>query len=333
MKSRIDYSKDDRQIWEEELEEFVPRRIFDAHAHLFRHTQLPAGHPGRKVWHDADHAAHIAWARRLYPGREVHFLYLGTPVPGIDVARHNAFLERELARDPRSRGNLLITPDCTPEYLAETARKKCFVGLKPYRLFSVNGNPDTCRIREFFPAAQLEVANELGLWVTLHLSRYHAAADPANMRDLTEFTTRRYPRIRWILAHCARSFTYWPIRESVARLRELPNIYYDLSAVCDLRPMLTLFQKEDLRRIFFGSDGITPMYFRGGYFPLGRAWATVSAASFSEKSFPHCDGRPILAIYENLMAIKQAAEIVGLGKREVEAVFWGNAAREILGKG
>ncbi len=329
MKSRVEYTRHDRQIWEEELEDFVPRRIFDAHAHLFWHTHLPAGHPKLEAWHDADHATHLRWARRLYPGREVHFLYLGTPVPGIAVERHNDFLARQLKSDPKSRANFLVTPDCAPDYLAATARTPGFVGLKPYRMFTVNGNPDTCRIREFFPERQLEVADDLGLWVTLHLSRYHAAADPGNLRDLRDFTLRRYPRIKWILAHCARSFTYWPIRESVERLRDLPNIHYDLSAVCDVRPILTLFRKEDVRRIFFGSDGISPTFFRGGYFALGRSWVTIDGQAWSDDRFPHCDGRPILAIYENLLAIKQAAELAGFGRREVEAIFWRNAAREL----
>ena len=326
----IDYTRHDRQIWAEELEGFVPRRIFDAHAHLFWHDHLPVRHPKLKVWCDANHAAHQAWARRLYPGREIHYLYLGTPIPGIRVGRHNDFIARELKKDLQSRANLLVTPDCTPDYLATTARREGFIGLKPYRMFSVNGNPDTCRIREFLPEAQLEVANDLGLWVTMHLSRYHGAADRHNLRDLEDFTLRRYPRIKWILAHCARSFTYWPIRESVERLRELPNIFYDLSAVCDVRPILTLFKAENVRRIFFGSDGISPTFFRGSYVALGRSWIAVTKAHFSEKIFPHCDGRPILAIYENLLAIRQAAELAGFGKKEVEAIFWSNAAREFL---
>ena len=328
MRPVIDYTRHDQQIWDEELEHFVPRRIFDAHAHLFWHDHLPANHPKLKAWCDADDAAHRAWARRLYPRREIHYLYLGTPVPGIHVTRHNDFIARQLEKDPRSRANLLITPDCAADYIAATARRDGFIGLKPYRMFSVNGNPDTCRIREFFPEEQLEVANELGLWVTMHLSRYHAAADRYNVRDLTNYTTRRYPRIKWILAHCARSFTYWPIRESVERLRDLPNIFYDLSAVCDVRPILTLFQREHVRRIFFGSDGISPTFFRGGYFALGRSWLTVSKTSFTDQAFLHCDGRPILAIYENLLAIRQAAELAGFGKKEVEAIFWGNAVRE-----
>jgi hypothetical protein len=41
--------------------------------------------------------------------------------------------------------------------------------------------------------------------------------------------------------------------------------------------------------------------------------------------FPHCDGRPILAIYEQLLAMKHAAEIVGLSSSDIEDIFWKNA--------
>ena len=31
----MDYSESDREFWEEELADFVPQRVFDAHCHLF----------------------------------------------------------------------------------------------------------------------------------------------------------------------------------------------------------------------------------------------------------------------------------------------------------
>lgn len=331
MRQPINITVHDRRIWAEELDAFVPKRIFDAHAHLFLESHLPAGHPGRKVWHDSDVAEHRKWNRRLYPGREVHTLYLGTPVPGIRVREHNAFIVDQLRRDPLSRANVLVTPECTPEYIESIVREPGVIGLKPYRLFTVNGNPATCRIREYLPEAQLEVANALGLWVTLHLSRSAGVADPQNLRDLTDYTQRRYPRIRWILAHCARSFTYWPIRQSIERLRDLPNIYYDTSAVCDMRSMLTLLKGEDHRRIFFGSDGIMPTFYHGAYVALGRSWLGLNEKRLSDDLFPHCTERPILVVYENLLALSQAAEIAGLGRREINAIFWDNAARELLG--
>lgn len=318
-----EYSPHDQQIWDEELSDFVPQRVFDAHIHLFNPAHMAGGR--ETTWTYADLDTLKQWANRLYPGRETHFLTLGTPVPGIDVAAHNAWCIEQIQSDPQSRLNRLVTPGCRPDDIARDARQQGVIGLKPYRLFSVTGEFAQCRIHEFLPHEQLEVANELGLWVTMHLSRFHGCADEANLADLAEFTQKRYPRIRWILAHCARSFTYWPIREAIDRLRDLPNLWYDVSAVTDIRPLITLFSREDRRRILYGSDGVDATYFRGQYAALGRAWQYVDTSRYDLK-FPHCDGRPILAIYEQLLAMKQAAELAQWSRDDIEHLFWGNAA-------
>ena len=317
------YTEHDRQIWEEELAGFVPDRVFDAHIHLFHPDHMGAG-SGRK-WSFADLDVLQSWARRLYPGRETHFLVLGAPAPGIDVAAHNHWAIQQVQHDPQSRMNRLVTPSCSAEDIRREIETCGFVGLKPYRLFSVTGDVAQCRIHEFLPHEQMELANELGLWVTMHLSRHHGCADQYNLDDLHEYTTRRYPNIKWILAHCARSFTYWPIRQAIDRLSDMPNIWYDLSAVTDVRPFITLFSKEDIRRLFFGSDGVDSTYFHGQYVALGRAWQMLDTAQF-ELGLPHTDSRPILAIYEQLLSMKQAAEIAELSTEDIENIFWRNAA-------
>jgi predicted TIM-barrel fold metal-dependent hydrolase len=318
-----DYTEHDRQIWDEELADFVPLRVFDAHVHLFDRGHLPAD--AGNAWSNADLSTLQNWAERLYPGRETHFLVLGTPVPGIDVAAHNRWAISQVQNDPRSRFQRLVTPRCRVEDIRRDVEQPGVNGLKPYRVFSVTGDIAQCRIHEFLPHEQLELADELGLWVTMHLSRFHGCADEHNLADLSDFTTRRYPHVRWILAHCARSFTYWPIREAIARLRDLPNIWYDVSAVTDVRPLITLFRDEDPQRIFYGSDGVDSTYFHGQYVALGRAWQALDVRRFPLQ-FPHCDGRPILAIYEQLLSMKQAAEIAGLTSDDVEGIFWRNAA-------
>ena len=320
-----DFSQHDQQIWDEELQDFVPDRVFDAHIHMFHPEHLKTAVPSAlSSWGLADFSTLQQWAARLYPGRETHFLVLGTPAPGIDVTAHNRWCIDQVSQDPRSRMNRLVTPSCRVPDIERDVRERGFIGLKPYRLFSVTGDIAQCRIHEFLPHEQLELANELGLWVTMHLSRLHGCADEFNLDDLREFTGSRYPNIKWILAHCARSFTYWPIRRAIAQLRDMPNIWYDVSAVTDVRPLITLFSREDRRRILYGSDGVDAMYFRGQYAAMGRAWQCVDVNRFNLQ-FPHCDGRPILAIYEQLLSMKHAAEIAQWSDDDVQNLFWRNA--------
>lgn len=320
-----DFSLHDQQIWEEELQDFVPDRVFDAHIHMFHPEHLKSAVPSAlSSWGLADYPTLKQWAARLYPGRETHFLVLGTPAPGIDVTAHNRWCIEQVRHDPQSRMNRLVTPACNVQDIERDMRDSGFIGLKPYRLFSVTGDFAQCRIHEFLPHEQLELANQLGLWVTMHLSRFHGCADEFNLDDLREFTSNRYPNIKWILAHCARSFTYWPIRKAIDQLRDMPNIWYDVSAVTDVRPLITLFSREDRRRILFGSDGVDAMYFHGQYAAMGRAWQYVDASRLNLQ-FPHCDGRPILAIYEQLLSMKHAAEIAQWSQDDIQHLFWRNA--------
>lgn len=43
------------------------------------------------------------------------------------------------------------------------------------------------------------------------------------------------------------------------------------------------------------------------------------------RSWPYCDGRPILPDYEILLSVKFAAKVAGLNRGRVEDVFWRNA--------
>lgn len=325
----IDYRSHDQQIWEEELADFVPQRIFDAHIHMFSRNLLSPEAQKECPLDDSDFATLQAWAARLYPGREVHYLILGFPMIGTDVTAHNRMITEQIRVDPLSRANRLVTPACTLEQIERDIKEQGFIGLKPYRVYSVTGDIHQCRIRDFLPEPQLELADEMGLWVTMHLSRHDGCGDEFNLDDLEEYTTKRYPRVKWILAHCARSFTYRPIQQGIERLRQMPNIWYDLSAVCDVRPFITLFQKEEPKRILYGSDGVDSTFFHGTYVALGRAWQYFHTDKYEQLQFPHCDGRPILAIYEELLAIKQAAEIAGLSRDDIEDIFWRNAVRDL----
>jgi len=323
-----DFHDHDQQIWEEELCEFVPSRVFDAHIHVCNPQHLSKTlRTAFDDWTPSGLDTLRQWSHRLYPGREVHYLVLGTPAPGLDVAAHNDWCSEQVQADPQSRWQQIVTPSCKTSDIQRVAKERGAIGLKPYRFFSVTGDYAGCRIEDFLPHEQMELANDLGLWVTLHLSRFHGCADAHNLRDLREFTSTRYPRIRWILAHCARSFTYWPIRQAIDSLRDMPNIWYDVSAVTDVRPLITLFSRENPRRIFYGSDGLDSMYFHGQYAALGRAWQAVDTRNV-QLEFPHCDGRPILAIYEQLLAMKHAAEIAQWSDDTVQDLFWRNACRE-----
>ena len=319
----FEYKPFDREIWDKELENFVPPVLYDMHTHIWSEQHkgtlqdTPSG-----LRAEFDYRDHLRWAADLYPDREIHFLVLGTPIPGMDIEGHNSWMAAQMAADPQSVVNMLVTPDMTPEYVAAQVKKHNFFGLKPYRMFAPD--PAGARIRDFLPEALIEVAHDMGLAITMHLSKWTGPADPDNQRDL-QYYTSRYPGAQWILAHCARAFNSFMMEDAIHVLKDLPNLWYDTSAVNDVYSHYLLMKHEDRRRVMFGSDNIVAGCDRGKYITYGRAWEFYPG----DPDLPHCEPSPTLVIYEQLRQERQVADMLGLTPQEIEDHFSGNARRFI----
>ena len=115
------------------------------------------------------------------------------------------------------------------------------------------------------------------------------------------------------------------LEESIHRLCDLPNIWYDTSAVNDLYAHYLLMKHEGRGRIMFGSDNVAAGCMRGKYITYGRAWEGYTG----NPDLPHCDPRATLVVYEQLRQERQVAEMLGLTSQEIEDHFSGNARRFI----
>ena len=127
----IDYRDFDRDIWEKELEDFVPAVIYDMHTHIWSEAhkgELKGAAMGLRQ--EIDYQDHLAWAAKLYPGREMHYLVLGTPMPGMDAEGHNDWMAAQMSADPQSEVNMMVTPDMTPDYVAAQVKKHDFFWTK-----------------------------------------------------------------------------------------------------------------------------------------------------------------------------------------------------------
>ena len=311
----------DREIWEKELEKFVPQVVYDMHVHMWSNAHVGSAKPGLLML-EIGYQDHIDWAAKLYPGRELHYLNLATPIPGMDVEGHNDWCAEQLKADPDSVMNMMVTPEQTAEYVAEQVDKNNFFGLKPYRTFAPDR--DEARIKDFLPEHLIEVAHDKGLAITMHLSKRIGPADVENQQDLERYT-REYPRAQWILAHCARGFNAFMLEDSIHFLKGLPNVWYDTSAVNDIYSHFLLMKHEDRSRVMFGSDNVVAGCGRGKYVTWGRAWEFYGG----NPDCTHCDPTPTLVCYEQLRQQRQVADMLGFTQQEIEDLFSGNAQRFI----
>ena len=321
----------DRKIWEEELADLVPQTVYDAHTHVY--DTRAAAAKTEHVTFSAEWSL-STWAlldqadAALFPGRTMHRLAFGNPLQKEgSLEPSHALPAREVARDPASAGLAVVRPNVAPEELAQQLDRHGFLGVKPYRVHAVTGDEVECRITDYFPEAQIEVLDRRGGIVMLHLSKRAAIGDPENLEDL-ERLTARYPRVQWVLAHCARSYYDRPLLRAAERLRRMPNLWYEISSVCDSDAMDALLSIAGADRVMYGSDDLPVSVLRGKYLTFGHAWCYLNETNH-RFDLSHCDGRMTFTRYESLRALGRACRRHGFGRAETERIFCANARRLI----
>jgi glutamate-1-semialdehyde 2,1-aminomutase len=310
--------------------------VFDVHTHYYRwefntDPQKATGLFADLVgdgFPESDRARVDAWDAALFPRREVHRLSFGYPFwPACDFDAMNGFVANQAGQDPASAALMLVHPSMSPQSLETQVRTHGFVGFKPYRFYAVTGDAVECRITDFLPEEQIEVANRLGLIITLHLAKRNAIADPANLADVLRLSAR-YPNVKWILAHCARSYSSWVLEKAVKELRGLPNVWYDTSSVCESDAIEALMAGVGPDRVMYGSDDLPVGVARGKYIVFGYAWAFLSEKNHS-LGLSHCNPQMTFVRYEQLRAMRRAARSLKLSREQIEDLF-GNTAMRLV---
>jgi len=313
-----------------ELQDFLPERVFDAHAHLYRTADLNAGpsslyaqgpdEVGMEVWRA--HHARFFGADRLKGG-----LFLGTPAVGCNVERLNAYLVAQLEQDPGSRGSVMVTPAMSPQEVEGWAAHPQVVGLKPYHLFAdVQRGESTFEapISAYVPGWAWELADAHGLAITLHMVKRAALADPENQREIRQMCLR-YPHARLILAHAARGFHAPNTAAGLPSLRGLDNLWFDMAAICEAAPLTAILEAFGPRRLLWGSD-FPVSEIRGRAATLGDGFVWLEPDTLDWHLVAHL-GRPALVALESLRALREAADAFGLNRDDVQDIFCDNAHR------
>lgn len=325
-------SDDDQALFARTIAPLLPDRIFDAHAHLYRHAHY--GEPGPPPLFAGTPAEvglerferDIAWLHG--EGRTLGGLFFGLAFTG-ERAANDAFVAAEAAAG-RARGmaalpQLIVAPGDDPEQVRERVRRGGFVGLKPYHTLAALEAPTwQAPLEAYFPEALARVAHEEGLTVTLHLVRDRALADPLNQAAVRRYC-ERYPAMRLILAHAGRGFNPWHTIEGVAALAGLANLWFDSSAVTEAGGFEAIVETFGHSRLLYGSD-FPVSHLRGRCVAIGDSfhWLYAEGATLGER---HGDVRPALVGLESLRALALACRRLRLGDAQLEDLFYGNAAQ------
>ncbi|PKO22928.1 MAG: class III aminotransferase [Chloroflexi bacterium HGW-Chloroflexi-1] len=321
------YSELDRKT-AQELAAFLPDRIFDAHAHLYRVANLNLPQPGFlttgpqeatiEVWRE-----HVG--RQVGPSRLQGALFSMLPLlhPG-DIDKENEFLLGQVNAQPHSRGLVVLAPESSPVRIAEYLKNPRVVGFKPYHVFSNEKPTFQASLASYLPEWAWEMANERGLVILLHLVKELALSDPDNQREIRE-KCQKYPEARLILAHAARGFHAPNTLRGIAALKGLQNVWFDTAAVCESAALKAILHEFGPRKLLWGSD-FPVSEIRGRCVTLGDgfAWLEPDTVSWDRLS-PAC--QPVPVGLESLRAIEELADDFCLSEQDLQDIFCDNALR------
>lgn len=337
----------DRRIYREQIAPYLPARIIDIHTHVYRkQTRKSLEGESRTVAWPSRVAEEnpvediVESYRLLLPDQEV------TPLMFMDAVEFGG--DEEEGRRYREAGNAYCQacsaargfpalyfshPGESPEELERRVLAGGFKGLKSYLSYAPSYLPTKeIRVFDFFPKAQLRVADKHGWLIMLHIPRDGRLKDEVNLAQVEEIA-QEFPKLKLIIAHVGRAYCPEDIGEGLARLAKLPRVFVDFSANCNAYVFARLIEAVGPQRILFGSDlPILRMRTRR-ICENGRYINLVPPGLYGdERVDPHLrevDAAEAEGItfffYEEILAMLRAARETGLGPKELEAIFYGNA--------
>ena len=318
---------EDREVFEKELNSFVPDRVFDAHAHLCHPDFLDMKIEGLPKIFGGDE--YFYWIDCLHPGRETAAFFLSFVWPytnNANFAASNAWVAQQSAASKGCRGAFYVRAQDDPEWVRQEVKRLGLNGLKCYYVSAQVADPWNAEIPEYLPEPLVRVANQEGWVITLHLVKHKAVADPGNIYWIRKYC-KSFPNMKLILAHSARGFQPANNLEGLTQLTDIDNLYFDTSANCESFAHEVILKLFGHKKLLYGSDSPICSLLRGKNFGVGNGfiWLTHnSQKDVWEQGQPN-SGKPILVGLEHLRSLKWAAWSLGLTDNQVEDIFWNNA--------
>lgn len=306
--------------------DFLPKKIFDAHVHMYAEGTIPHFYNKLDTFFrgQVEPADYMRDLSAILPGVEQVRLNM-MPMPDQSFNdpnlalrdKANAYIAKQVQLHPEHVGSVYVMYHDDEQKIGDMVSLPGIRALKCYYFTPKDTIRGDAAISEFLPESAWVVANEKKLPIILHLMRASGLSDAENFSYIMEMTAK-YPDAKLVLAHCARGFVSWTVVEQIKKLIGRENIWFDMAAVCEVAPMMASIMQTAGKRIMWGTDW--PICLKRGRavsMGLGQEWFVETMDKPTSYS---------LLVAESLHAFHQAASLMGLDQTQVDDIFYHNAA-------
>lgn len=319
----------------ERMRDFIPKKVFDVHTHFYDVAFIPC--LAEEVTAYKRYAERVTMEQyrrdqyRLYGNPDkVRCNIISMPDDSMaDLTTGNRdactrFLLEQLEQNPDCVGEAFVMAQDDKKTVESLLVHPNVRGFKCYHLTAAKKPTWQANIGEYLPESAWQVAEERGFCITLHMVKEHALSDPDNLSYIVKMA-KKYPNAKLILAHAARGFAPWTTMDAVSALSDLPNVYFDVSAICESPAIFEIIKRTGTGRTMWGSDFPVSMI-RGKCVSLSDSFYWLYKEEL--RTFDsHINFDADLYGVENLLALQQACRMHDLSKEQVADIFYNNAMR------
>jgi predicted TIM-barrel fold metal-dependent hydrolase len=325
------YEQIDLPFYKSEIAPVLPERILDFHTHVWT----------REVWNSAPCQQNTPGAKymvttqdysledllrdgqRMFPDRGYEAVCFGQPTPAADVGKTNDYIVQ--ATNQAGLYPLMVTGknSCGPAKLKEEILQKGFFGYKVY-LNWLGDDYGNIAVADMIGPAEMELANASKLVVLLHVPGGDRLASPVVQNDV-ERLSREYPNANIVLAHCGRCYLPDEAKRAMGAISRLENVYLDTAMVMDPTALEIVLDNIASKRLLFATD-LPIARMRGRRVYVMDHWADLVLEGYDASAYRVGSNnmRATYMVYEIILAIRRAAERIGLSEPELRGIFYRN---------
>lgn len=310
------------------FKDFIPGEVFDIHVHPYNASHFPKGE-----WaflNDIEQlgcADHRKALQRYMPVKKIHGLYFGMPRKTADRDAMNAWVSNEVRQHgtPFSKSLIVVSPTDDPALIEKKLKEDNCCGIKVYHCYANRKDTMNAELTEYAPEWIWELLNAMGGILMLHIVKNDAIDDHGNQQSIRQLC-KKYPRMKLILAHIARSFNYRNARSGLYSMADIENVVVDTSAICETESFKAALKILGPQRILWGSDfGVSEM--RGRCITTGNRFFWLHPELIQPQYHPPTEQNMTLVGIESLLALQESCDDLGLTTGDLQDIFLNNALR------
>jgi len=325
------YRTVDLPFYKNEIAPILPPEILDFHTHAWscadwrekpwkkndagKYMVLTEEYPIDALLHDG---------RRVFPDKDYEAVVFGNPTPAVDREKDTAFI-MAAGKHHGVYPLMLAGKDfgVHREQIEATLLRGNFLGYKVFLNWYGNDYGDV-RVEDMLSANEMELADEKQLIVLLHVPRNGRLADPV-IQEGVQWLAKDYPNAQIVLAHCGRCYLPAEMKKAIGAIRDLQNVYMDTSMVMDPLVLQMAMDTIGSGRLVYATD-FPVAAMRGRRIRVMDHWVDVVLEDYPQSAFrvQSDDIRATFMALEIVVAIRDAAEKVGLSSEELSAIFYAN---------